>query len=117
MNLRCNWNPGCLEAHTDNAHVTASVWGEVFNGTSSSTNPYPVKIGGACCAQFAVSKEQVEKRPLHDYERLRDWIVNTELADAKSGRVMEFLWHVIFGKDGVYCPAEDECYCDVYGKC
>ena len=88
VNLRCNWNPGCLEAHTDNAHVTASVWREVFDGTSSSTDPYPVKIGAACCAQFAVSKDQVKKRPLRDYRRFRDWLVDTELIDAKSGRVM-----------------------------
>ena len=55
----------------------------------------------ACCAQFAVSKEQVLKRPVEDYIRFRDWIVHTEKNDAKSGRVMEYLWHVIFGKDSV----------------
>ena len=41
------------------------------------------------------------KRPRGDYERLRGWIVETEKSDALSGRVMEFLWHVVFGKEAV----------------
>ena len=61
----------------------------------------PTLVGAACCAQFAVSRDQVLARPLGDYERLREWIVDTEKSDAKSGRVLEFLWHVIFGKDAV----------------
>ena len=70
-------------------------------GTSSEKLPAPSQIGAACCAQFAVSKEQVRTRPLSDYKRFRDWIVETEKSDAKSGRVLEFLWHIIFGKDAV----------------
>ena len=61
----------------------------------------PMLVGAACCAQFAVSRDQVLARPLSDYERFREWIVETEKSDAKSGRVLEFLWHVIFGKDAV----------------
>ena len=61
----------------------------------------PTQVGAACCAQFAVSKDQVLARPLSDYVRFREWIVDTEKSDAKSGRVLEFLWHVIFGKDAV----------------
>lgn len=116
VNLRCNWNPGCLEAHRHNAHVTPEVWQDVFAGTSEKREA-PMQVGAACCAQFAVSKGQVLSRPLSDYEQFRDWIIDTEKSDAKSGRVLEFLWHVIFGKDSVYCPAEEKCYCDVYGHC
>ena len=109
VNLRCNWNPGCLEAHRHNAHVTPEVWKDVFAGTSKEKEPQdrtegelaPTLVGAACCAQFAVSKDQVLARPLSDYERFREWIVETEKSDAKSGRVLEFLWHVIFGKDAV----------------
>lgn len=125
VNLRCNWNPGCLEAHRHNAHVTPEVWEDVFAGTSTEKaaqkhtggEQAPTQVGAACCAQFAVSKDQVLARPRSDYERLREWIVDTEKSDAKSGRVLEFLWHVIFGKDAVYCPPEEQCYCDVYGHC
>lgn len=77
----------------------------------------PEEVGAACCAQFAVSRERVLQRPKSDYEGFREWVVETEKNDAKSGRVMEFLWHVIFGMDAVYCPDEKQCYCDVYGRC
>ncbi|KAL9624641.1 MAG: hypothetical protein Q9160_001306 [Pyrenula sp. 1 TL-2023] len=138
VNLRCNWNPGCEKAHRKNKHVTREVWEEVFSDTSTppanETAPpppppvstsadrekqmyMPSEVGAACCAQFVVSREQVLKRPKEDYEKFRRWVVETEMDDAKSGRVMEFLWHVIFGKDAVYCPDEEVCYCEVYGRC
>lgn len=89
--------------------MTPEVWKDVFAGTSKEKEPQdrtegelaPTLVGAACCAQFAVSKDQVLARPLSDYERFREWIVETEKSDAKSGRVLEFLWHVIFGKDAV----------------
>ena len=120
VNLRCNWNPGCKEAHRYNKHVTAEVWQSVFEGTStsissrnassSSSSPpasqgknlsAPAQVGAACCAQFAVSRERALQRPLSDYERFRQWIIDTEKSDAQSGRAMEFLWHVIFGMEPV----------------
>ena len=104
VNLRCKHSPGCLEKDTHNAHITPEVYTELFKGTStaiSETSQAPPLVGAACCAQFAVSKEQVLKRPLGDYEKLREWLLMTKKSDAKSGRVMEFLWHVIFGKDAI----------------
>ncbi|KAH8433245.1 DUF3431 domain-containing protein [Aspergillus melleus] len=124
VNLRCNWNPGCKAAHRINRHVTDIVWQEVFEGTSTpplnatisaslaengamdaARNqrflPKPKEIGAACCAQFAVSREQVLQRPREDYVKFRQWIMDTDRDDASSGRVMEFLWHVIFGKESV----------------
>ena len=103
VNLRCNWNPGCLEPHRINKHVTKEVWYDVWKGTSTEGMGWrgDGMVGQACCAQFAVSGEQVRKRPVGDYERLRGWIVETEKSDALSGRVMEFLWHVVFGKEAV----------------
>ena len=117
VNLRCNWNPGCKSAHRFNRHVTERVWWDFFEGTS--TPPLnasaswqqqlpglkymrkPSQIGAACCAQFAVSRNQVLQRPREDYVKFRQWVIDTELSDASSGRVMEFLWHIIFGKEGV----------------
>ncbi|KAL9112769.1 MAG: hypothetical protein Q9227_003072 [Pyrenula ochraceoflavens] len=117
VNLRCNWNPGCEKAHRRNKHVTHEIWQEVFMHTSTPpanesnvvSKPEdknrlfytPSEVGAACCAQFAVSKEQVRRRPKSDYEKFRKWVIDTEKDDAKSGRVMEFLWHVIFGKGSV----------------
>ncbi len=103
-NLRCNWNPGCWEKHRKNEHVTPEVWREIFSGTStnrSASHDTPPQIGAACCAQFAVSRSQVIKRPLSDFEHFRQWIIDTDMTDAKSGRVFEFLWHVIFGMRAV----------------
>ncbi|KAJ5177122.1 uncharacterized protein N7482_002999 [Penicillium canariense] len=133
VNLRCNWNPGCKEGHRFNQHVTEQVWWDIFEGTSTPplnhSSPYeqeyseykymrkPDQIGAACCAQFAVSRSQVHKRPRDDYVKFRQWIIETDLNDSTSGRVMEFLWHVIFDMDAVYCPDEELCYCQVYGKC
>ncbi|KAG8527108.1 uncharacterized protein KY384_008537 [Bacidia gigantensis] len=99
-NLRCNWNPGCLAKHTANAHVTKEVWHDIFSGTSTDkgeTHEAPSHVGAACCAQFVASRSRVMERPLSDYEHFRQWIIDTEMTDAKSGRVFEFLWHVIFG--------------------
>ncbi|KAG2416169.1 hypothetical protein HFD88_007362 [Aspergillus terreus] len=135
VNLRCNWNPGCKAGHRINRHVTEGVWEEMFEGTStpplnSSTSPAvgdyaqtqkflqaPKEVGAACCAQFAVSRDQVRRRPRDDYIKFRQWVIDTDRDDASSGRIMEFLWHVIFGKESVYCPDEELCYCQVYGKC
>ncbi|KAL4870388.1 hypothetical protein BDV12DRAFT_207828 [Aspergillus spectabilis] len=78
---------------------------------------FPPQISAACCAQFAVSRAQVLQRPRADYIKVRQWVIDTELSDAASGRVMEYLWHVIFGREGVFCPDEELCYCQVYGQC
>lgn len=114
VNLRCNWNPGCEERHRFNEHITPKIWQDVFVGTSTfrtSASNYsspqslqksaPAQVGAACCAQFAVSRDQVRHRPLSDYRHFRQWIIDTEMNDARSGRVMEFLWHFIFGMDAV----------------
>jgi hypothetical protein len=97
VNLRCSWDPGCKPAHRYNSHVTPKIWKEIFLNSTYT----PTQIGAACCAQFAVSREQVLARPLDDYVHFRKWIFDTELSDRKSGRVMEFLWHYIFGKDAI----------------
>ncbi|KAI9733244.1 MAG: hypothetical protein M1834_003328 [Cirrosporium novae-zelandiae] len=118
VNLRCNWNPGCTKAQRkNNKHITWDVWQELFTNTStppaaaaadsdSETGEkkamyMPTEVGAACCAQFAVSKKQVQQRPKDDYIQFRRWVIETKKDDAHSGRVMEYIWHVIFGKNAV----------------
>lgn len=112
VNLRCNSNPGCKANHRKNKHITTEIWQEIFGEASKSiylSSPVgddgspkaPAEVGAACCAQFAVSRERVLQRPLQDYVHFRQWLVDTKLSDAKSGRVLEFLWHIIFGMDAV----------------
>ncbi|KAG9948853.1 hypothetical protein KCU85_g4758, partial [Aureobasidium melanogenum] len=79
----------------------------------------PKHIGNVCCAQFAVTKEQILKRPRSDYERMLHWISKSHdhLDDFGIGWVFEKLWHIVFGKDAIYCPEYEQCRCDNYGWC
>lgn len=105
-NLRCIFVPGCpdeiqpfrepWEAHRHAEHLMPDVWRYIFGN-----DEVPRAIGAACCSQFAVSRKQVHARSVTEYERFRQWLVDTEENDYWSGRVMEHLWHVIFGQDPV----------------
>ncbi|KAK5195328.1 hypothetical protein LTR47_010899 [Exophiala xenobiotica] len=122
VNLRCNWAPGCTKLSIPNPHISNETWHEIFANTSTpyfDSDPFgpaaSSKIPGeqhhdevsssriwtSCCAQFAVSREQIHRRPVQDYVNIRQWLLNTELDDASSGRTLEYLWHVIFGKEAI----------------
>ena len=49
--------------------------------------------------------------------RYRDWILNTDLTDEYSGRVMEYSWQFLFAGVAELCPPMHSCYCDGYGIC
>ncbi|KAM5444554.1 hypothetical protein MferCBS31731_000007 [Microsporum ferrugineum] len=117
VNLRCMRNLGCASPGR-HPLITPEVWDQLFNGTTQgkrtatttegdgkgvirSVVPVPETVMVACCAQFAVSREQVRLRPLEDYVHFRQWLFDTSLNDAASGRVFEYLWHIIFGKNAV----------------
>ena len=123
VNLRCNQNPGCAKQVDANTHITDEVWKGFFaNASTSVTNQGPrspssqlsgsetstpsagrkvPQILSACCAQFAVSRDRVLGRPVEDYVWFREWLLETEMDDDQSGRVFEYLWHIIFGMDPV----------------
>ena len=138
VNLRCNWNPGCTHRGRANAHVTRDTWSGVMGNTSTPLfNSRPgrpgslpadatifdeadhnkITVWAPCCAQFAVSRDAILARPVGDYISMREWLISTELDDARSGRVFEYLWHVVFGMESTFCPEAERCYCDVYGRC
>lgn len=116
-NLRCQGQPGCPDeiqpfragarASSDpanpgqNAEVFyAQAWEELFNNTN-----VPKVVAAPCCSQFAVSRDQVLKRPKTDYDRFYRWVLNTALSDDVVARIMEYTWHIIFGRDPVqYVP-------------
>ncbi|KAJ5673302.1 hypothetical protein N7507_002429 [Penicillium longicatenatum] len=116
-NLRCDWSPGCPDevypfrqlAGRTTEIAFAGAWIKIFNNTD-----IPEVIGTPCCAQFAVTREQVLARPLSDYEHYYRWLMETQLDDETSGRVFEYLWHIIFGQDPVSCPSKAQCYSDIY---
>jgi len=123
-NLRCNLDVGCpAEVHPlapsptkePEAHMAAA-WPALFPDRADAI---PEIIAAPCCAQFAVSRDAVRARPLEDYIRFRQWVIDSEWSDYVTGRVMEYLWHVIFRPDGtetVLCPDMATCYCRLYGR-
>ncbi|KAF1348332.1 hypothetical protein EJ07DRAFT_169605 [Lizonia empirigonia] len=121
-NLRCIPNPGCPhevmpfrdppEDHRTIEAAMPDAWRDLFNNTD-----VPHILATPCCAQFAVSNKQVQKRSLDEYKKYYIWLMETPLKDETSGRVFEYLWHILFGQDPVYCPALKKCYCDVYNIC
>ena len=145
INLRCAWVLGCPdEIHPlddgvrENIHAGAyykNAFMELFPGVD-----VPAVVGASCCAQFGTTRQRVLERPRSDYERYREWLLNTTLPDSLSGRIMEYSWHskravlsppwynkvgtanafdvtVILGQDSVYCPTAQDCYCNVFGLC
>jgi hypothetical protein len=55
------------------------------------------------------------KRGKEKYARYLDWLYATELNDATSGRMFEYVWHIIFGRTAIYCVEEARCYKEQYG--
>ncbi|KAI0111169.1 hypothetical protein GGR51DRAFT_67879 [Nemania sp. FL0031] len=126
VNLRCVWVIGCPaeirpvqdEALADGAekvlakHVYKQAFEELLPGVA-----VPEIVAVSCCSQFGVTRETIRGRPKEDYIRYREWLLATPLDDALNGRVFEFAWHIIFGKEAVHCPSAAECYCNVFGLC
>jgi hypothetical protein len=57
--------------------------------------PIPETIASQCCAQFAVTKTAIQRRQKADYDRMRQWILDTELIGDVVGKVLEKLWAYI----------------------
>jgi Protein of unknown function (DUF3431) len=123
VNLRCQFLPGCpimfdTKAKED-PEESPNIYLDAFKESWPALfpkEPIPETLGVACCAQFAVSKAQIRKRPRSDYERYKTWLLETRYDDHLAGTVLEYLWHVIFGRDPVHCPDIWECYCEVFGE-
>jgi hypothetical protein len=116
--LRCEQSPGCpdrIQPARGNSSVERAIgdaWKDLFGNSR-----VPKIIAAPCCSQFIVTKAQVLQRPLSEYQRYFDWLLRTPLDDYTSSGVFEYLWHIIFGQDAVYCPNTKECYCDLYMQC
>lgn len=99
-NIRCAWSLGCPSEikpldeegeHRTNVHAGGDfkkAFEELFPGEE-----VPKYVGVSCCAQFAATKEKVRERKKEDYVRYREWLLNTELDDSISGRILEYSWH------------------------
>ena len=89
-----------------------TAWEQLFNNTH-----VPETLASPGGSEFAVSRDQVRRRSVEEWTRYWEWLAKTKMDDDSAGAVVERLWHVVFGKDGVWCPKEEECRCEVFGKC
>jgi hypothetical protein len=126
MPLRCQHYPGCPNwLHLDlpdaqldpylrkeEKYFTSKVWWELHPG-----QPLPESISQPCCSQFAISRERIRSNPVSEYQRYRDWLLNTALDDEISGRWMEYSWQYLFTGQSEFCPSQNICFCDGYGIC
>ncbi|KAI5235773.1 hypothetical protein E4T43_09059 [Aureobasidium subglaciale] len=127
VNLRCVWTVGCpAEIHINRkggdkdlanggplpGAIYAAAFHDLFPGRD-----LPSRVGTSCCANFAAAKSAIVARPRQDYERYRRWLVDTDLDSSAGAKVLEYSWHIIFGKEAAFCPLARQCYCKVFGMC
>ncbi|KAI2469125.1 hypothetical protein F4781DRAFT_395325 [Annulohypoxylon bovei var. microspora] len=134
VNLRCVWVIGCpaeIRPFEDEENGADEGRHEVTDGKPPTAKgifrqafeellpevPVPDLVAVSCCSQFAVTRNTIRRHPKEKYLHFRDWLISTPLNDGLSGRVMEFSWHIIFGKEAYHCPSAKECYCNVFGLC
>lgn len=126
-NLRCEAFPGCpneIQPWRDPPiedklpeRLYPYVYSEMFQVPLHELRRKIETVGTACCAQFAVSKAQILQRPKTDYVRFRDYLEATTFEDDVIGRVYEYMWHIMFGREAVHCPDARTCRCKVFGHC
>jgi hypothetical protein len=113
ISLRCLWKPSCpAEIDFDRQEWIVLGPGAKLRKKSQVAidenwqylfpdELRPNVIASPCCAQFAVTREVIRRRPRSDYDRMREWLIDTPLGDDISGRVFEKLWAYIFTGQGV----------------
>jgi hypothetical protein len=126
--LRCDWYPSCPAEIRPLDH-DATVWGPGVHREDAEREiekawkalfgdiEIPRTIASQCCAQFAVTREAIHRRSKADYERMRTWLLETELIDDISGRVFEKLWAFIMTGEAIRCPPPQQCACQYFGQC
>ncbi|KAJ5765202.1 hypothetical protein N7520_004761, partial [Penicillium odoratum] len=126
VNLRCTWVIGCpaelqparylRDRPDDKDHPTAMAFPESFMELFPGIE-VPEVVGVPCCSQFAVSRVAIHARGREEYLRIRNWLLRSPLNAGTSGRVLEYAWHIMFGKTAQFCPDAAQCYCNTYGYC
>lgn len=120
-------------------------------GASDPSSSSPTLLGRSdavkaqCCAQFIVARANIHQHSRAEYAALRQWLLDENLDSAPrddriSGRILSYLWHILFLPQQSYaprpaaglhgtdtldldhlnflaCPSAQECYCRLYGRC
>jgi hypothetical protein len=128
LNLRCHWFKGCpsalnlttttnLDPFQENSSANLEqLYAATFHSFFPSV-PIPSQVAATCCSQFAVTAATIRLHPKEQYIKIRKWLLETRMEDYISGRVLEYMWHILFGKQAVHCPSTEDCYCKTFGKC
>jgi len=98
------------DLRVNQSRLFAEVWDELFVGP---IGPMPQYVHSPCCAEFVVSKQRIQARPLSFYEDNLLWLEATSSDRYWAGRIFEYVWHIIFGEPALYL-APDKCellYC------
>ncbi|KAF2812534.1 uncharacterized protein BDZ99DRAFT_461206 [Mytilinidion resinicola] len=122
--LRCSWTMGCpselhplkLSSDTDDRSKSEAAYAAVFK-TLFPNSTVPEVVGAHCSSQFAVSRERVRETSKAEYEHIRKWLLETDLEDQISGRVLEYTWHIIMQMPAVDCQDAGQCFCETFGLC
>lgn len=91
------------ELRVNQSKLFANVWKELFEGP---IGPLPQYVHSPCCAEFVVSRQRIQARPLSFYQDCLTWLEATSSERYWAGRIFEYVWHIIFGEPALYFAPE-----------
>ena len=56
-----------------------------------------LQVAAPCCSEFLVTRAALLSLPKSFYEAVQEWLLTTPLDSASSGRVLEYMWHIMWG--------------------
>ena len=114
VNLRCTYSIGCpneinntrVGHKADPLHPAEQQYGMGYRGLFQLPEeaPVPELVGVSCCAQFAVSRQAIQRTSKAEYEHYRTWLRSTTMSDDTSGRIMEYTWHSMWSSLSLLFP-------------
>lgn len=133
INFRCQHDSGCTtDTLLGKSHefpeyqpllemvgnMTGKFWDKMLR--PYGFGDFPKDIGGPCCAQFAVTRSAIQTRSIHFYQNYMVPLGKENVPQGKldfgprwnvyhGGAIYEYLWHHVFGRPALDCPAEDRC--------
>lgn len=124
-------------------HALANIFGGSESSASATLLGRSDAIKSQCCAQFIVARDNIQQHTRAEYVALRQWLLDDSPKSAPrddriSGRILSYLWHILFLPQNTYsprpaagvhdsvnldrlnimaCPSAADCYCRLYGRC
>lgn len=122
LNLRVNWASYCpnwlhIKDRTPNVHKPEQGYMETAFKELFPDVPVPDTWSAPCCSQFAVTRKAIRSVPRQRYADWIQWLMDTKIEDAISGRLWEHFWSFVFLGKAIDCPIEWKAYCQNYGIC